>query len=96
MEEFLRVLTNYEVGAYIIFGSVILINFRRILGAIQMLRKSTFGLEKEVAQKKLRSSVTISVLVFLLGISYFWTLEPHGISPFALELDNRIWRVIFL
>ena len=71
MEELLRFLATYEVGVYIIFGAVILVNIKRLIDALLMLKKSKFGLEKEVAHKRIRSSVTLLVLFFLFGISYF-------------------------
>jgi len=71
MEELLRFLATYEVGVYIIFGAVILVNIKRLIDALIMLKKSKFGLEKEVAQKRIRSSATLLVLFFLFGISYF-------------------------
>lgn len=71
MEELFRFLATYEIGVYIIFGVLILINLKRLFDAWVALRKSSFGLEKEVAQKKLRSSLTLVVLFFAFGVSYF-------------------------
>ena len=71
MEELLRFLATYEMGVYIIFGAIILINLIRLFDAWRMLHKSSFGLEREVAQKRIQSSVTITTLLLLFGVSYF-------------------------
>ncbi len=71
MEELLRFLANYEVGIYIVIGVVVLIYLKRLIDAIIALGKAQFGLEREVAQKSLRLSITIIALVVLLGVSNF-------------------------
>ena len=79
MEELLRFLANYEIGAYIIFGIVILFNLKGLIEGIVGLRKANFRLEKEVAQKKLRSSITIISLFTLLGVSIFILVSVSSI-----------------
>ena len=71
MEELLRFMATYEMGVYIIFGVVILINLKKLYDGWNGLRKANFGLEKEVAQKKLRSAITIIALFLIFGISNF-------------------------
>ena len=71
MEELLRFIANYEIGIYVIFGLVILINIKGIVEGVIALRKANFRLEKEVAQKKLRASITIISLLLLFGLSIF-------------------------
>jgi hypothetical protein len=71
MEELLRFIATYEMGVYIIFGVVILINLKRLIDGWAGLRKANFGLEKEVAQKRLRSAITIIGLFLIFGISIF-------------------------
>jgi len=71
MEELLRFIATYEVGIYIIIGTIILVNLKRLIEALIALNKAQFGLEREVAQKKLRLSITIISLVLLLGVSNF-------------------------
>lgn len=71
MEELLRFLANYEVGIYIVIGVVVLIYLKRLIDAMMALGKAQFGLEREVAQKNMRLSITIIALVVLLGISNF-------------------------
>jgi hypothetical protein len=71
MEELLRFMATYEIGVYIIFGVVVLINLKKLYDGWNGLRKASFGLEKEVAQKKIRSAATIVVLFLIFGISNF-------------------------
>jgi len=71
VEELLRFIADYEVGIYVIFGIVILINAKRWFDAWLDLRNAKFGMEKEIAQKRIRSSTTIIFLLILLGISNF-------------------------
>ena len=67
----MRFVATYEVGIYIVIGVIILIYLRRLIGAIIALNKAQFGLEREVAQKGLRLSVTVIALVVLIGVSNF-------------------------
>lgn len=71
MEELFRFIANYEIGAYIIFGLVILFNLKGAIEGWIALQKASFRLEKEVAQKKLRTSVTLVSLFMLFSISIF-------------------------
>jgi hypothetical protein len=71
MEELLRFMAAYETGVYIIFGVVILINLKKLYDGLTGLRKANFGLEKEVAQKKLRSAITIIGLFLIFGLAIF-------------------------
>lgn len=79
MEELLRFIANYEIGAYVIFALVILFNLRGVIEGLLSLRKANFRLEKEVAQKRLRSSVTIIALFLLFGISIFVLISVASI-----------------
>lgn len=88
MEELLRFIANYEIGAYVICGLVIIFNLKGVLEGMVASRKASFRLEKEVAQKKLRSSITIISLFTLFGISIFIlvsvaSLRFPGISRIA-------------
>jgi hypothetical protein len=71
MEELLRFVATYEVGIYIVIGVIILIYLKRLIDALIGLNKAQFGLEREVAQKGLRLSITVIALVVLLGVSNF-------------------------
>ena len=71
MEELVRFVVNYEVGIYLVLGIVLLINLRSMLSARILLGKASFGLEREVAQKRIRSAFTFIFLVSLFGLSNF-------------------------
>jgi hypothetical protein len=79
MEELLRFLASYEIGIYVIFVFVIFFNLKGVIEGFFELRKASFRLEKEVALKKLRSSLTIISLFTLLGISIFILLSVASV-----------------
>lgn len=88
MEEIIRFVVNYEVGIYIVLGAVLLINLQRLLSGWISLRKANFGLEREVAQKGIRSASTFIILVSLFGLSNFIlvsvaSIRYPGISQIA-------------
>lgn len=80
MEELIRFVVNYEMGIYIILGVIFLINLQRLIRAWFSLRKATFGLEKEVAIKNVRSSITLISLVALFTISNFILVSVASIK----------------
>jgi len=59
------------MGIYLILGVVFIINLQKLVRALISKRKATFGLEKEVAQKSIRSAITFLSLVGLFAISNF-------------------------
>lgn len=71
MEELLRFITDYEISIYVICGLMIVLNLKGLFEAISAMRSSTFRIEKEVAQKKLRNSITIISLFALFGLAIF-------------------------
>lgn len=80
MEELFRFLATYEVGIYIVIGVIVLIYLKRLIDAINALKLAQFGLEREVAQKSLRLSVTIIALVLLVGLSNFLLISVASIK----------------
>ena len=80
MEELFRFLATYEVGIYIVIGVIVLIYLKRLIDAINALKLAQFGLEREVAQKSLRLSVTIIALVLLVGLSNFLLVSVASIK----------------
>ena len=95
MEELLRFIATYEIGVYVIFGLVILFNLKGIIEGLVGLQKASFRLEKEVAQKKLRSSITIIALFLLFAVSIFMlvsiaALRFPGISRIATPTVDMI------
>ena len=95
MEDLLRFIANYEIGLYLIFGIIILINAKRLFDAWVDLRSANFGLEKEVAQKKIRTSITVIFLLLLFSISNFIlvsvaSIRVPGISRVATPTIDLI------
>lgn len=71
MEEVLRFLKNYEVAIYVILGLTALWVLRKMANAWRELRGSLFGLERENAQRRFNSSLTVFAFVLLFAISEF-------------------------
>jgi len=71
VEELIRFVVNYEMGIYLILGIIFIINLQKLVRAIIKNRKAMFGLEKEVARKSIRSSITFLSLIGLFGLSNF-------------------------
>lgn len=89
MEDLIRFVVNYEMGIYLILGVVFTINLQKMFRALINKRKATFGLEKEIAQKNLRSSITLLSLVALFGISNFILVSVASIQyPGIVQLPT--------
>jgi len=89
VEELIRFVVNYEMGVYLILGIVFVINLQKLIRALINKRKATFGLEKEVAQKNLRASITLLSLAALFGISNFILVSVASIQyPGIVQLPT--------
>lgn len=89
MKELIRFVVNYEMGIYIILGVLFLINLQRLIRSLVKLRKANFGLEKEVAQKGVRSSVTFISLVALFAVANFILVSVASIRfPGIVQLPT--------
>lgn len=71
MEEVLRFLKSYEIAIYIILGLAALWMLRKMAGAWRELRSSLFGLERENAQRRFNSFLTVFAFVLLFAITEF-------------------------
>lgn len=71
MEEVLRFLKTYEPWIYLVLVGTGLFAMRRMLAALQELRTAVFGLERESAQRRFRSSLSIFLFVLMLAASEF-------------------------
>jgi len=80
VEELVRFVVNYEIGIYLVLGIVFVINLQKYIRAVISKRKATFGLEKEVAQKNITSSITVMALVALFAISNFVLVSVASIQ----------------
>ena len=70
---------TYEVGINIILSVIAIIQIFRAFDAWNSLRTASFGLEKEVASKKLRRSATVIGLLLLFGLSNFMLISVASI-----------------
>lgn len=68
MAELLRYLTAYEAWIYVFLGAVGLIYVRKLIIAFQDWQSAIFGLEKNLAQRRLSEAVGIIFLLILLGL----------------------------
>jgi hypothetical protein len=98
MEELIRFVVNYEVGIYFVLGIVLLINLKRLISAWMSIRKANFGLEREVAQKGIRSAFTFIFLVSVFGLSNFIlvsvaSIRYPGIAQIATPTIDLIGTV---
>jgi hypothetical protein len=69
MEALLQFLETYEVWIYVILGAVGLVYFRKTFLAWKEWRTSAFGLERENAQRRFSSSITVVILLALMGMA---------------------------
>lgn len=71
MDELLRFLQKNETWIYVLVGLGALVYIQRLLQAWNEWRNTVFGLERENAQRRLSSSLTVLVLLALLVLSEF-------------------------
>lgn len=68
MTGLLRFLKEFEGGIYLLLLVLALVMGSRLISAIQQKRKSAFGLEREVVQKRINSTAAYLVVIGLLFI----------------------------
>jgi len=71
MDAILRFLTDYEILFYVLLGAVILIYVRKVYLAWRDWSVALFGLEKEVAQRKINAGLSLVLFSTLLAIGLF-------------------------
>jgi len=96
MTGLLRFLKEFEGGIYLLLLVLTLVMGSRLISAIQQKRKSAFGLEREVVQKRINSTTAYLVIIGLLFIGqvllvsvasvrypglYTLTTPTAGVSP---------------
>jgi hypothetical protein len=74
----LRGLIQYSLGIYILLVLGILVFLRKLLIGLTEWRKAVFGLEKDIAQRKLVSASTGLTLVVLLLVGEFLLVTVVG------------------
>jgi hypothetical protein len=71
MDDLLRLLETYEIWIYILLGVVGLWYLQKVFGAWREWRASVFGIEREIAQRRFSSAMTVLMLLFLIGLAIF-------------------------
>lgn len=71
MDAILRFLTQYEILFYILLGAVILVYVRKVYLAWRDWSMALFGLEKELAQRKINAGLSLVLFSTLLIIGLF-------------------------
>ena len=75
MEELLPFLQKFEIWIYILLGAVALIPFQQLILAWRAWQGSVFGLEREIAQRRFTTSLTVLVLLVILIFMEFFTVS---------------------
>lgn len=65
MHEILRFLEEYEAWIYIFSGTLTIIFLQKMLSAWSDLRNAIFGLEREIANRRFISAMTVIILIIL-------------------------------
>lgn len=63
MEELFPFLQKFEIWIYIFLGAVALIPLQRLITAWRMWQGSVFGLEREIAQRRFSTALTVLLLL---------------------------------
>lgn len=71
MDEILRFLKNSEIWIYAVLFLAGLLTLRRLIKSWQEMQATVFGLEKESAQRRFTASLTVLILLFMLGMAEF-------------------------
>lgn len=75
MEELLPFLQKFEIWIYIFLGAVALIPFQQLISAWRVWQGSVFGLEREIAQRRFSTALTVLVLLIVLIFLEFFTVS---------------------
>jgi hypothetical protein len=67
MEALLKLLKEYEVWVYLLSALIGLVNLRKLILAYQEWQASLFGIEREKAQQRFSTYLTLFVLVVLIA-----------------------------
>ena len=75
MKDLLLFLEKYEVWVYLILGAIIFLYLRRLTFAWQEWRSAIYGLEKETAQHKISSALSVIILLSIIAMSEFFLVS---------------------
>lgn len=71
MEALLPFLEKYETWIYVLLGVVAFVYFRKTVSAWQQWQSTLFGLEREIAQRRFTTVLTILILLVLFVVVEF-------------------------
>lgn len=84
MEKIIKFLADLELPIYLLLGVVGVVYLRRLSIALEERKTSVFGLEREAAQRKVTSAITVMILVGLLAVGEFFVA-----TFLAVELEQQ-------
>ncbi len=95
MTEILDFLIEFEIWFYVILGLISLIFFSRLFKAIGKWREAAFGLERDIAQRNFRSSISILLLIFILFVGeFFFVTYSSSLLPDQTSLATATIDVL--
>ena len=71
MIELLRFLEKFELWGYIILSVIGFIYFQKLVQAFSDWRQAVFGLERESAQRRISSALTVLALLLIIAVAEF-------------------------
>ncbi len=69
MQDVFVFLQKYEIWIYLGLGIIGVLYLRRVVIALQEWRAAVFGLEKEIAQRRFSTALTILIFLFLFAVA---------------------------
>lgn len=75
LDELLPLLGRYEIYIYILLGVVAVFQLRWLVTAWHEWRNSSFGLERDIAQRRFTAPLTILILISMLVVGEFLTVS---------------------
>jgi hypothetical protein len=88
-EDILRFAKDWEVFIYLILGIFVVWQIRKFALAWGELRSAAFGLERESAQGNLNWSISMLIIVFLIGYCARRIPHPHFYPGFVSITHNH-------
>ncbi len=88
MLELLRFLVKIEVWVYILSGLAAVIVLRQLITAWKDWRSALFGLERETAQRRFTSALTLMILLVLFNLAEFFYVS--FIAPAVVNLNQPV------
>src|SRR5512138_3282265 len=93
MGELLPFLQKFEIWIYIFFGAVALIPLQQLISAWRTWQGSVFGLEREIAQRRFSTALTVLLLLIVfifmefVIVSFVAPSYPRSVSIPTATMD---------